>query len=262
MPEKTETPKDRALKPKGERTKPEDYQRLRETLEDLEAADFERVSAYGKDLLSGLKIVRTFPQGVTVFGSARLTENNKYYKEARKLGELLAQNGHAVITGGGPGIMEAANRGAYEYGGRSIGLNITLSHEQHPNPYLTDMLQFEYFFARKVMLAMSAKCYVFFPGGFGTMDEFTEVLILMQEKKMPVMPMFLFGKSFWRPLDRFYATKMTSLKTIKPDDRKIYKLTDNVEEIVKAANKIGHPKVKSNYYDGFSSAHTYEHSKI
>lgn len=232
----------------------EQFKRAQKALSELESADYDRAQAYAKDLLSGLKIVRTFPQGVTVFGSARLSENSKYYREARKLGAELAQNGHAVITGGGPGIMEAANRGAFEYGGRSIGLNITLAHEQAPNPYLTDMLQFEYFFARKVMLAMSAKAYVFFPGGFGTMDEFSEVLILMQENKMPKMPMFLFGKSFWRPLDRFYATKMTSLKTINPGDRKIYTMTDSVEEIVAAANKIGHPKIKTNYYDGFSSA--------
>lgn len=232
-----------------------EIQKIREiALKELESADFDRAQAYAKDLLSGLKIVRTFPQGVTAFGSARLKESNIYYKKARELGQLLAQNGHAVITGGGPGIMEAANRGAFEYGGRSIGMNITLSHEQRPNPYLTDMLQFEYFFARKVMLAMSAKVYVFFPGGFGTMDEFSEILILMQEGKMPKMPLFLFGKSFWRPLDRFYATKMTSLKTINPGDRKIYKLTDSVEEIVAAANEIGHPKVKTNYYDGFRSA--------
>lgn len=221
---------------------------------ELESADYDRAQAYAKDLLNGLKIVRTFPQGVTIFGSARLKETNKYYKEARKLGALLAQNGHTVITGGGPGIMEAANRGAFEYGGRSIGLNITLNHEQHPNPYLTDMLQFEYFFARKVMLAMSSKVYVFFPGGFGTMDEFSEVLILMQEKKMPVMPLFLFGKSFWRPLDRFYATKMAPLKAIASGDRNIYKITDKIEDIVRAANKIGHPKIKTNYYDGFAAA--------
>ena len=101
------------------------------------------------------------------------------------------------------------------------------------------------------MLAMSSKVYVFFPGGFGTMDEFSELLILMQENKMPKMPMFLFGKSFWRPLDHFYATKLTSLKTINPADRKIYTLTDSIEEIVAAANKIGHPKVRTNYYDGF-----------
>ena len=221
---------------------------------ELESADYDRAQAYAKDLIAGLKIVRTFPQGVTIFGSARIRETSKYYKSARELGKRLAENGHAVITGGGPGIMEAANRGSYEYGGRSIGLNITLTHEQHPNPYLTDMLQFEYFFARKVMLAMSAKVYVFFPGGFGTMDEFTEILILMQEGKMPKMPMFLFGKSFCKPLDHFYATKMVSLKTINAPDRKIYKLTDSVEEIVAAANKIGHPKIKTNYYDGFSSA--------
>ncbi len=235
-------------------TEAEKIQQLKDVLKELEEADYERVQAYGKDLLSGLKIIRTFPQGVTVYGSARIKESSKYYREARKLGALLAENGHAVITGGGPGIMEAANRGAYEYGGRSIGLNITLSHEQHPNPYLTDMLQFEYFFARKVMLAMSAKVYVFFPGGFGTMDELTEIVILMQEGKMPKMPIFLFGKSYWRPLDRFYATKMVPLKTIKPEDRKIYTLTDSVEDIIKAANKIGHPKVRTNYYDGFSKA--------
>ena len=111
--------------------------------ESLEEADKERAQAYAKDLGRGLKIVRTFPQGVTVFGSARLPQENTYCKKARDLGRLLAENGHAVITGGGPGIMEAANRGSFEYGGRSIGYNITLNHEQHPNPYLTDMIQIE-----------------------------------------------------------------------------------------------------------------------
>lgn len=225
-----------------------------DTIEQLNLADLERASAYAKDLSDGLKIVRTFPQGVTIFGSARLTQENKYCQKARELGQLLAQNGHTVITGGGPGIMEAANQGAYEYGGRSIGLNITLTHEQHPNPYLTDMLQFKYFFARKVMLAMSAKVYVFFPGGYGTMDEFSEITILMQEGKMPKMPVFLFGKSFWRPLDKFYSSKMVPNKLIKSTDLKIYKLTDDVKEIVAAANKIGHPKIKTNYYDGFSAS--------
>ena len=225
-----------------------------DTIEQLNLADLERASAYAKDLSDGLKIVRTFPQGVTIFGSARLSQESKYCQKARELGQLLAQNGHTVITGGGPGIMEAANQGAYEYGGRSIGLNITLTHEQHPNPYLTDMLQFKYFFARKVMLAMSAKVYVFFPGGYGTMDELSEIIILMQEGKMPKMPVFLFGKSFWRPLDKFFSTKMLPNKLIKSSDLRIYKITDNVKEIVAAANKIGHPKVKTNYYDGFSAS--------
>lgn len=224
-----------------------------EVLKQLEAADIERAKAYARDLEEGLKIVRTYPQGVTIFGSARLPQDNKYCKKARELGQLLAQNGHAVITGGGPGIMEAANHGAFEYGGRSIGLNITLSHEQQPNPYLTDMLQFQYFFARKVMLAMSAKVYVLFPGGLGTLDELSEIVILMQEGKMPKMPVFFFGKSFWRPLTKFIENKMLPMGLVSKNDTKIYKLTDDVTEVVKAANKVGHPLVKTNFYDGFSA---------
>ena len=230
----------------------EEEARARKIIESLNPADLARAKVYARDLGYGLKMVRTYPQGVTVFGSARITETSKYYKAARELGQLLAQNGHATITGGGPGIMEAANRGAYEYGGRSIGLNITLSHEQHPNPYLTDMLQFEHFFARKVLLTMSAKVYAIFPGGFGTMDEFSEVLILMQEGKMPKMPMFLYGKSFWKPLDKFFSSKMQPLGLIKSGDQKIYKITDDVRDIVKAANKVGHPKLNDNYYDDFA----------
>lgn len=224
-----------------------------EELKQLEAADVERTKAYARDLEEGLKIVRTYPQGVTIFGSARLPQDSRYCKKARELGQLLAQNGHAVITGGGPGIMEAANHGAFEYGGRSIGLNITLSHEQEPNSYLTDMLQFKYFFARKVMLAMSAKVYVFFPGGLGTLDELSEIIILMQEGKMPKMPVFFFGKSFWRPLAKFIEAKMLPMGLVSARDTKIYKLTDDVKEIVAAANKIGHPPIKTNYYDGFSA---------
>lgn len=225
-----------------------------EDLAQLGATDRQRALAYAKDLENGLKIVRTYPQGVTIFGSARLAQDSKYCRKARELGQLLAQNGHAVVTGGGPGIMEAANQGAFEYGGRSIGLGITLRHEQAMNPFLTDKLEFRYFFARKVMLAMSAKVYVFFPGGWGTLDELSEITILMQEGKMPKMPVFFFGKSFWRPLDKFYQSKMLPLGLISKNDLKIYKVTDDITEIVKAANKIGHPLIKTNYYDGFSSA--------
>ncbi len=223
-------------------------------LAQLEAADIERAKAYANDLERGLKIVRTYPQGVTIFGSARLPQDNKYCKKARELGQLLVQNGHAVITGGGPGIMEAANQGAFEYGGRSIGLNILLKHEQFPNPYLTDTIQFQYFFARKVMLAMSAKVYVMFPGGMGTMDELSEIITLMQEDKMPHMPVFFYGKSFWRPLEKFIQGKMLPLGMVSKNDLKIFKVTDDLQEIVKAANKIGHPPIKTNYYDGFTSA--------
>ncbi len=219
---------------------------------DYEEPDIERALNYAKDLGQGLKMVRTYPQGVTIFGSARMKESDPYYKKARHLGQLLANNGHAVITGGGPGIMEAANRGAFEYGGRSVGLNITLEHEQHPNQYLTEWLEFNYFFARKAMLVLSAKVYVFFPGGFGTLDEFSEILILMQENKMPKMPMFLIGKEYWRSVDRFFG-RMLRKKLISASDRRIYKITDDITDVVKAANKIGHPKLRTNIYDGYSS---------
>ena len=215
----------------------------------LDKEDVRRSLAYAKDLEQGLSKLRTFSQGVSIFGSARLSEKGKYCRLAEELGRKLAQNGHTVITGGGPSIMEAANKGAYEAGGKTIGLNIQLAHEQHINPYVTDSMEFHYFYARKVMLTMASKVYVYFPGGFGTLDEFSEILILMQEGKMPKMPMFLIGKSFWKPLDRFFATKMRPIKTIAPDDRKIYRITDDIDEVVEAANKIGHPSIYENIYD-------------
>ena len=222
-------------------------------LKKLCIADLERANAYAKDLGMGLQIVRSFPQGVTIFGSARLPQDDKYCIMAYRLGGLLAKNGHTVVTGGGPGIMEAASHGAYEIGGRTIGLNITLQHEQFPNPYLTDCITFEYFFARKVSLAMAAKVFVFFPGGFGTMDELSEILCLMQEKKMPKMPVFLIGKAYWRSFDRIIK-KMLEMKLIAKEDVGIFKITDDITEVVKAANKIGHPKISENFYDGFREA--------
>ncbi len=219
----------------------------------LNSEDVERSLRYAKDLEQGLAKIRTYSQGVSIFGSARLPMDGKWCKLAEQLGYKLAQHGHPVITGGGPSIMEAANKGAYEAGGRSIGLNIQLAHEQHINPYVTDEMEFHYFFARKVMLTMSSKVYVFFPGGFGTLDEFSEILILMQEGKMPKMPMFLIGKSFWKPLDRFFANKMTPLKTIKDSDRKIYRITDDIDEVVKAADKIGHRSIYDNIYNDHAS---------
>ncbi len=224
-----------------------------ELLKKLSIADLERANAYAKDLGRGLQIVRSFPQGVTIFGSARLPQDDKYCKLAYNLGKRLAENGHAVITGGGPGIMEAASHGAYEIGGRTIGLNITLAHEQFPNPYLTDCLTFEYFFARKVSLAMAAKVFAFFPGGFGTMDELSEILCLMQEKKMPRMPVFLVGESYWKGFDKVIG-KMLALKLINAKDTAIFEITDDIEKVVEAANKIGHPKVSENFYDGFREA--------
>lgn len=222
-------------------------------LKRLSIEDLERANAYAKDLTRGLELVRSFAQGVTIFGSARLPQDNKYCKMAFELGRKLAENGHTVITGGGPGIMEAASHGAFEIGGHTVGLNIVLVHEQHPNPYLTDCMNFEYFFTRKVSLAMAAKVFAFFPGGFGTLDELTEILCLMQESKMPKMPMFLVGRDYWRSYERGLK-KMLELELIGASDTEIFKITDNIDEVVKAANKIGHPKISENYYDGFREA--------
>ena len=216
-------------------------------------ADLERANAYAKDLIRGLEIVRSFPQGVTIFGSARLPQDNEYCQMAFNLGHRLAENGHPVITGGGPGIMEAASHGSYEIGGRTIGLNITLQHEQHPNPYLTDCLTFEYFFARKVSLAMAAKVFVFFPGGYGTMDELSEILCLMQEKKMPTMPVFLMGSKYWKNFD-YVINTMVEMGMVAAQDAGIFKITDDIEDVVEAANRIGHPKISENFYDGFREA--------
>ncbi|MBQ2623107.1 TIGR00730 family Rossman fold protein [Candidatus Saccharibacteria bacterium] len=224
-----------------------------ELIKKMTIEDLERANAYAKDLTRGLQIVRSFPQGVTIFGSARLSQDSKYCKMAFDLGHLLAENGHAVITGGGPGIMEAASHGAYEIGGRVVGLNITLQHEQNPNPYLTECLTFEYFFARKVSLAMAAKVFVFFPGGFGTMDEVSEVLCLMQENKMPKMPVFLVGTDYWEAFEGA-INKMVELQLINVDDSRIFEITDDINKVVEAANRIGHPKISENFYDGFKEA--------
>lgn len=229
----------------------------KEIIEKLSIEDLERANAYMKDLMNGLKMIRTFPQGVTIFGSARLPQDNKYCLIAKELGELLAKNGHAVVTGGGPGIMEAASHGAYEIGGRTIGFNIKLSHEQFPNPYLTECFTFEYFFARKVSLALAAKVFVFFPGGFGTMDELSEILCLMQENKMPRMPVFLIGTDYWSAFDAVIQ-KMVENGLIGAEDNQIFKITDDVNEVVEAANRIGHPKVSENFYDGFKEARALE----
>ena len=238
------------LSPKGLDEK-ELTRRLHRLFVEVHPDDQERALAYAYDLGRGLVLLRTLPQGVTAFGSARVREGDKYYDKARELGALLAQNGHPVITGGGPGIMEAVNRGAFEYGGRSVGLNITLEHEQFANPYLSDEMEFHYFFARKVMLSMASKVYVYFPGGFGTLDELSEILCLMQENKMPRMPVFLFGKSYWKPLDKFFRSRLLANKMVKAPDLNIYKITDDINDIVKAANKIGHQRIPENLYDHY-----------
>lgn len=190
-----------------------------------------RLTRIDKEFADGFKMVNGVQRSVTIFGSARFTEENEYYKKARELSGLLAKNGYSVVTGGGGGIMEAGNRGAFEAGGESYGFNISLPHEQVLNDYTTGSMPFHYFFARKVILAYGAEAYVYFPGGFGTFDELFEILTLVQTHKIPEAPIILIGSEFWRPLDEFIKTKLLNEKQVVSEgDEQIYTITDSLEE--------------------------------
>jgi len=170
---------------------------------------------------------------VSVFGSARTPEDHPVYKDAQRAAKLLAELGHPVITGGGPGVMEAANRGACDAGGVSVGLNIALPHEQKPNPYQTVKLDFDYFFCRKVMFLKYARAFLIFPGGFGTMDEFFEALTLMQTNKIDPFPVVCVGSDYWKGLiDWVRATMGDTFQNISPGDLELVTLTDSVDDAV------------------------------
>lgn len=204
------------------------------TLLEASEASEKRVVLIANEFANGFEFVKNYPRSVTFFGSARIDENHDYYKKARDLaGRIVSELRYSVMTGGGPGIMEAANRGAFEAGGNSLGLTIELPKEQQTNKYLTDSEDFHYFFSRKVCLSFSAEAYIFFPGGFGTLDEFTEILTLVQTKKIPKAPLILFGTEFWTPLESFFKEVLVANKTINPEDLSLYTITDNEDEIIK-----------------------------
>jgi hypothetical protein len=169
---------------------------------------------------------------VTVFGSARFTEEHRYYELGREVGRLLAQAGFAVLTGGGPGIMEAANRGAREARGRSLGCNIVLPREQEPNPYLDQWITFRYFFVRKVMLVKYSYAFIALPGGFGTLDEIFETATLIQTGKIQEFPLVLMGEDYWHPLLSFLNERLLKEGTISPEDLKRLTVTDSPETAV------------------------------
>lgn len=184
------------------------------------------------EYIKGFRSLHFVGPCITVFGSARFTETHPYYSLARQIGAEIARKDFAVITGGGPGLMEAANRGAKENGGKSIGCNILLPSEQKPNPYLDRWVNFNYFFVRKVMLAKYSYAFIVMPGGFGTLDEFFEIATLIQTGKMQGFPIVLVGVSYWEGLIRFLSNPVYTTGSIGQSDLDLFKVTDDPKEAV------------------------------
>ncbi len=182
------------------------------------------------EFLKGFSRLRDLGPCVTVFGSARFTAGHPYYELAESVGETLARAGHTVMTGGGPGLMEAANRGAAKVGGRSIGCNIKLPREQKPNEYLDTFIEFNHFFVRKVMLVKYSCGFVVLPGGFGTLDEVFETVTLIQTGKMKSFPIVALGEAYWEQLRSFLRTSMIEAGTISPEDVDLITLASSAEE--------------------------------
>ena len=200
---------------------------------DVEVQLEERVEHIKNEIFDGFQAIRKYPKSVTFFGSARFDENNVHYQKARILAQRICKEGFTVITGGGPGIMEAGNRGTKEACGKSVGFNIQLPREQTLNPYVTDQIEFHYFFTRKVSMTFSGEAFLYFPGGFGTLDELFEILTLIQTKKIPHVPVILVGRSYWEPLHDFIVeTLLNKFQTISKEDLNIYRIEDDVDEIV------------------------------
>lgn len=210
------------------------------------------------ELIRGFRTLHFVGPCVTIFGSARFPATHHYYDLARQTGANLARAGFTILTGGGPGIMEAANRGAREVGGRSIGCNIELPREQKPNPYLDKFISFRYFFVRKLMLVKYSYAFVVMPGGFGTLDELFEVATLIQTGKIQDFPLVLMGRAYWKPMLDFLRASLLSEATIDPIDRERLLLTDSPEEATEAITTIGMrrfgltygPKLRRRWYLG------------
>lgn len=192
------------------------------------------------EFVSGFEFLRRYQgKSASFFGSARCDEDSAMYKEAQKLAHKLAKDKFAIITGGGPGVMEAANKGAFEAKGRSVGLNIMLPAEQRINPFVKESIAFEYFFVRKVMLSFVSKVYIFFPGGYGTLDEMFEIITLIQTRKMEPIPVVLVGKDYWQPmLDFLKHTVLQKYQSIAPKDFEMLHLFDTADEAYRYIRKL------------------------
>ena len=199
--------------------------------------DIWRVFRIMAEFTESFEALGPLKNAVSIFGSARTPEGHPQYERARELGHRIAREGLPVITGGGPGIMEAANRGAYEAQGISVGMNIQLPMEQEPNPYITLGLSFRYFFIRKVMLVKYSIAFVIFPGGFGTLDELFESLTLIQTHRIRAFPVVLFGTEYWGGLMDWLKSMVQAGHNISPKDLKLFTLTDSIDETLEIIKK-------------------------
>jgi uncharacterized protein (TIGR00730 family) len=193
--------------------------------------EFLRVIRIAFEFIRGFWVFHFIGPAITVFGSARLKPGTPYYDLAEKIGRLIAEEGFVTVTGGGPGLMEAANKGAKEAGGISVGANIILPHEQDPNPYLDHCVTFYYFFVRKVVLVKYSCAYIVLPGGFGTMDEMTEALTLIQTGKLYDFPVILIGKEYWQGFMQWLEEKMLTQGTLNRTELSFITVTDDLEEV-------------------------------
>ncbi|MFN4226905.1 MAG: TIGR00730 family Rossman fold protein [Candidatus Ratteibacteria bacterium] len=184
------------------------------------------------EFVDGFETLEKINKAITIWGSARIKENDQWYKKAVITAKLLAEKGYTIITGGGPGIMEAANKGAILGGGESVGLNIELPMEQKPNPYIKTLISFRYFFTRKVMFVKYTKGFIIFPGGFGTLDEFTEAITLIQTKRIHKFPIVLMDSTYWDGFIKWLTEILLKRKYIDKKDLKIFKVFNQPEEAV------------------------------
>ncbi len=224
----------------GQRSMPEKHERAPLVCKPRQIESW-RLFRIMAEFVEGFDLLKRYGLAVTFFGSARTPTGDPMYTSVYELSSRLSKAGFAVISGGSSGVMQAANKAAFEAGGASVGLNINLPAPQDANPYLTDHFDFDHFFVRKVMLVYASEVYVCFPGGFGTLDEFFEVLTLVQTGKIKKVPIVLFGKDFWTPLLSFIKEEMyTERHSIDEKDMELYKLVDSVDEAFEYITSVAH----------------------
>lgn len=212
--------------------------RLLNVKDDFTKEDTWRMFRIMAEFVEGFEILSRVGKAVSIFGSSRSSPDNKYYKLAEEVAYLLAKKGFAIITGGGPGIMEAGNRGARRAKGRSIGLNIQIPTEQKANEYIDTLLDYHYFFVRKVMFVKYAKAFVIMPGGYGTLDEFYEAINLIQTQRIPRFPVVLFGSSYWKGMIKWLREEVLAQGNISASDLELFKVTDRPKEVVEIIEKF------------------------